>query len=59
MMAVLTSWPHVVQVKNVRDGRPMRGVILTDHAKSIIWRIMRDNNMDLEPQTKPKVRSRP
>ena len=44
-----------MQVKNVRDNRPMRGVILTEHAKSIIWRIMRDNNMDLEPQTKPKV----
>jgi len=33
----------------------MRGVILTEHAKSIIWRIMRENNMDLEPQNKPKV----
>ena len=48
-----------VQVKNVRDNRPMRGVILTEHAKSIIWRIMRDNNMDLEPQTKPKVTTSP
>jgi len=33
----------------------MRGMVLTEDAKNIIWRIMRENNMDTEPQTKPKV----
>jgi hypothetical protein len=30
-------------------------MVLTEDAKNIIWRIMRENNMDTEPQTKPKV----
>ena len=42
----------VRQVKNVRDGRPMRGMVLSEETKNRVWRIMHENGIPIEPHAK-------
>lgn len=43
---------HLSQMKNVRDQRPMRGMVLTEEAKSRIWRIIRKYGLPSEPENR-------
>lgn len=47
-----------MQVKNVKDGRPMRGMALTEEAKNRIWRIMRQNGIISESEHRSEARVR-